>query len=73
MKLYNSLTKTIETFAPIAPPKVGLYTCGMTVYDFAHIGHGRKYVGDDLLRRILTRFGYEVTHVQNVTDVGHLS
>ena len=73
MKLYNSLTKTIETFVPIVPPKVGLYTCGMTVYDFAHIGHGRKYVGDDLLRRILTRFGYEVTHVQNVTDVGHLS
>lgn len=45
----------------------------MTVYDFAHIGHGRKYVGDDILRRILTRFGYAVTHVQNVTDVGHLA
>ncbi len=45
----------------------------MTVYDFAHIGHGRKYVGDDILRRTLVRFGYEVTHVQNVTDVGHLS
>jgi len=73
MKLYNSLTKDIETFEPIHPPKVGLYTCGMTVYDFAHIGHGRKYVGDDILRRILTRAGYTVTHVQNVTDVGHLS
>ncbi len=54
------------------PPKVGLYTCGMTVYDYAHIGHGKKYVGDDILRRVLTRFGYTVTHVQNVTDVGHL-
>jgi cysteinyl-tRNA synthetase len=45
----------------------------MTVYDFAHIGHGRKYVGDDILRRTLSRFGYQVKHVQNVTDVGHLS
>ena len=44
----------------------------MTVYDYAHIGHGRKYVGDDILRRTLIRFGYEITHVQNVTDVGHL-
>ncbi len=73
MKLYNSLSKKIEDFEPIRPPKVGLYTCGMTVYDFAHIGHGRKYVGDDILRRTLKRFGYDVTHVQNVTDVGHMS
>lgn len=72
LKLYNTLTRGIEAFTPISPPKVGLYTCGMTVYDFAHIGHGRKYVGDDILRRTLTRFGYDVTHVQNVTDVGHL-
>lgn len=73
MKLYNSLTKQIEAFEPLHPSNVGLYTCGMTVYDFAHIGHGRKYVGDDVLRRTLERFGYAVTHVQNVTDVGHLS
>ena len=53
-------------------PKVGLYTCGPTVYDYAHIGHGRKYVYDDVLRRLLTYNGYEVTHVQNITDVGHL-
>lgn len=72
IKLYNSLTKKVEDFTPLHPPKVGLYTCGMTVYDFAHIGHGRKYVGDDVLRRVLTRFGFDVTHVQNVTDVGHL-
>lgn len=52
--------------------KVGLYTCGVTVYDYAHIGHGRKYVNDDLLKRLLTYNGYQVTHVQNVTDVGHL-
>ncbi|KKU81015.1 MAG: Cysteine-tRNA ligase [Candidatus Gottesmanbacteria bacterium GW2011_GWA1_47_8] len=72
LKLYNTLTRSIEDFVPIHPPKVGLYTCGQTVYDYTHIGHGRKYVGDDILRRVLTRLGYEVTHVQNVTDVGHL-
>src|SRR5689334_6442527 len=72
LKIYNTLSRTIEEFQPISPPNVGMYTCGMTVYDYAHIGHGRKYVGDDILKRILTRFGYTVTHVQNVTDVGHL-
>ncbi len=72
LRLYNTLTKKIEDFTPIHPPLVGMYTCGMTVYDFAHIGHGRKYTGDDILRRILTRRGYDVKHVQNVTDVGHL-
>lgn len=49
-----------------------MYTCGMTVYDFAHIGHGRKYVNDDILKRVLTANGYKVDHVQNITDVGHL-
>jgi cysteinyl-tRNA synthetase len=72
MKIFNTLSKSVEHFEPIHPPNVGMYTCGMTVYDYAHIGHGRKYVGDDILRRTLTRFGYQVTHVQNVTDVGHL-
>ena len=72
LKLYNTLSRSIEKFTPFHPPDVGMYTCGMTVYDYTHIGHGRKYVVDDILRRILTRFGYNVTHVQNVTDVGHL-
>ncbi len=72
MKLYNTLTRKIEEFAPLNPPKVGMYACGPTVYDYAHIGHGRKYVNDDVLRRALTWLGYDVTHVQNVTDVGHL-
>src|SRR3990170_7198100 len=72
MLIYNTLTRKIEEFVPINPPAVGMYTCGMTVYDYAHIGHGRKYVGDDILRRVLTSLGYSVTHVQNVTDVGHL-
>ena len=70
--LTNSLTRKKEKFTPISPSVVSLYTCGMTVYDFAHIGHGRKYVGDDILRRVLTFNGYKVNHVQNVTDVGHL-
>jgi cysteinyl-tRNA synthetase len=72
MKLFNSLTRQVEEFVPIKKGKVGMYTCGMTVYGYSHIGHGRKYVTDDVLRRLLAYDGYEVTHVQNVTDVGHL-
>jgi cysteinyl-tRNA synthetase len=71
--LTNTLTRKKEKFEPINPPNVGLYTCGMTVYDFAHIGHGRKYVTDDILKRVLIVNGFKVNHVQNVTDVGHLS
>lgn len=70
--LTNSLTRRKEKFIPINPPNVGMYTCGMTVYDYAHIGHGRKYVTDDILKRVLTANGFRVKHVQNVTDVGHL-
>ncbi len=70
--LTNSLTRKKEKFEPISVPHVGMYTCGFTVYDFAHIGHGRKYTYDDVLKRMLRFNGYEVTHVQNVTDVGHL-
>lgn len=70
--LTNSLTRQKEKFLPTNPPNVGMYTCGMTVYDYAHIGHGRKYVIDDILKRTLTVNGYRVKHVQNVTDVGHL-
>lgn len=70
--LTNSLTRKKEKFEAINPPNVGMYTCGMTVYDYAHIGHGRKYVSDDILKRVLIANGYKVKHVQNVTDVGHL-
>jgi cysteinyl-tRNA synthetase len=70
--LTNSLTRKKEKFEAIAPPEVGMYTCGITAYDYAHIGHGRKYVTDDILKRVLTANGYKVKHVQNVTDVGHL-
>ncbi len=70
--LYNSLTKQKELFTPLDSDSVKLYTCGMTVYDYAHIGHGRKYVMDDILKRTLEYNGFKVNHVQNVTDVGHL-
>lgn len=73
MKLYNSLSKQTEDFKPLQSNDVGIYSCGMTVYDYAHIGHGRKYVTDDLLRRTLQYDGYKVKFVQNVTDVGHLT
>ncbi len=71
--LYNSLTKQKELFTPITNDEVRLYTCGITAYDYAHIGHGRKYVMDDILKRTLEFNGYKVNHVQNVTDVGHLA
>lgn len=70
--LTNTLTRKKEKFEAINPPQVGLYTCGMTVYDYAHIGHGRKYMTDDILKRVLIFNGFKVRHVQNVTDVGHL-
>jgi len=73
LRLYNTLTRLVEVFEPIAGPKVGLYACGLTVYDFTHLGHLRKYTLDDVLIRTLRTFGYDVTFVQNITDVGHLS
>ena len=73
MKLYNTLSRSIEEFEPISPPNVGLYACGPTVYDYTHIGHLRKYVNDDILVRTLRANGYKVRHVMNITDVGHLT
>ena len=70
--LYNSLTKKKELFVPVNADSVSMYTCGFTVYDHTHIGHIKKYVGDDLVKRVLQFNGYKVNHVQNVTDVGHL-
>lgn len=72
MKLYNTLTRSIEELSPLTATKVGLYACGPTVYDYAHLGHLRKYTMDDLLVRVLRAQGLTVTHVQNITDVGHL-
>jgi cysteinyl-tRNA synthetase len=70
--LYNTLTRSKDVLEPIEPGKVSLYACGPTVYKFAHIGNLRTYVFVDLLRRLLTADGYDVKHVMNVTDVGHL-
>ncbi len=71
--LYNSLTRNKEEFTPIKPGKVGLYTCGPTVYNYAHIGNLRTYIFEDILRRVLDYNGYAVKHVMNITDVGHLT
>ena len=69
LKLFNTLSRSIQEFAPLAPPKVGMYCCGPTVYDFAHIGNWRTFVFGDLVRRTLELKGYAVTHVMNITDV----
>ncbi len=73
LKLYNTRTKTIETFKPINVQSVGLYTCGPTVYHYLHIGNLRTYLFEDILKRTLITLGYRVNHVTNITDVGHLS
>ena len=73
MKLYNTLTRRVEEIVPIHHGKVGMYICGPTVYDYAHIGHGRTYVNSDVLVRALRWSGYDVNVVMNITDVGHLT
>lgn len=73
LKLFNSLTNEIEQFEPIHPGKVGMYTCGPTVYNFAHIGNFRTYTTADLLVRILKYNNLDVDYVMNITDVGHLT
>ena len=73
MKLYNTLTKTVDTFVPNTPGKVKMYTCGPTVYHFAHIGNLRSYIMEDVLEKFLRFDGYDVTRVMNITDVGHLT
>ncbi|MBR9703454.1 class I tRNA ligase family protein, partial [Candidatus Woesearchaeota archaeon] len=73
LKLYNTLSRKKEDFVPINKGKVGLYTCGPTVYNYAHIGNLRSYIFSDILRRVLEYDKFEVMHVINVTDVGHLT
>ena len=72
IRLYNSLTRQVETLEPIHPGRVTIYTCGSTVYRYAHIGNLRTYLFGDLLRRTLAHLGYEVLYVKNITDVGHM-
>lgn len=69
LKLYNFLTRKIEEFVPINSPKVGLYTCGPTTYDFAHIGNLRTFLFEDILQRVLEINGYTVRRVMNITDI----
>ena len=73
MKLYNSLSHRKEEFVPNEPGKVKMYTCGPTVYHFAHIGNLRSYIMEDVLEKYLRYTGYDVTRVMNITDVGHLA
>ena len=73
MKLYNTLTRKIEEFVPNEEGKVKIYTCGPTVYHYAHIGNIRNYIGHDVLDKTLRYLGYEVTRAMNITDVGHLT
>jgi cysteinyl-tRNA synthetase len=72
MKFFNTLTRQTQLFAPIHENEVGLYTCGPTVYSYAHIGNLRTYIFEDVLRRVLEKSGFHVKHVMNITDVGHL-
>jgi cysteinyl-tRNA synthetase len=72
MQLYNTASRLIEDFFPLVPPQVGLYTCGPTVYNYAHIGNLRTYIFEDILKRVLIYNGFTVKHVMNITDVGHL-
>src|SRR5438034_5184037 len=69
LKLFNTLSRSVQEFTPLNPPRVGMYCCGPTVYDFAHIGNWRTFVFADLVRRHLEFKGFQVTHVMNITDV----
>lgn len=73
MLIYNSMTRTRQEFVPHEPGKVKMYTCGPTVYHFAHIGNLRSYIMEDILEKYLRYSGYDVTRVMNITDVGHLT
>ena len=69
LRLHNTLTRRIEPFEPLQPGRVSLYTCGPTIYNYAHIGNFRTFLFEDLLRRWLEASGYEVLHIMNLTDV----
>ncbi len=72
LRLYNTLSRSVEDFVPLVPGRAGMYCCGPTVYNYAHIGNLRTYVFEDVLRRTLRFNGYVPMHVMNITDVGHL-
>ena len=73
LQLYNSLSRRKEEFEPVEKGKVGMYVCGPTVYGHSHLGHAKSYISFDVLLRYLRYLGYQVTYIQNITDVGHLT
>lgn len=73
LRIYNTISRSVEDFVPLNPQEVSIYSCGPTVYDYAHIGHMRTYTGTDILLRVLKQNGFSVHHVMNITDVGHLT
>ena len=73
LTLYDTYTRSMREFTPLKPDEVGLYTCGPTVWDYAHAGNLRTYIFEDVLKRTLVFNGYRVRHVMNITDVGHLT
>jgi cysteinyl-tRNA synthetase len=73
VSLYNTMGRSIQEFKPINEKEVGFYACGPTVYNYAHIGNLRTFIFEDILKRVLNHFGYNVNHVMNITDVGHLT
>jgi cysteinyl-tRNA synthetase len=73
LQLFNTLGRELQQFVPLEAGRVQVYTCGPTVYAYQHVGNLRAYVFADTLRRVLEWKGYEVTHVINITDVGHLT
>ena len=73
MQIYNSYTRKKEELVPVEPGVICMYTCGPTVYHYAHIGNLRTYITEDVLEKYLAYSGYEVRRVMNITDVGHLT
>ena len=69
LRIYNTLSRSKEDFVPIAPPRVNMYVCGMTVYDYCHLGHARVMIVFDLVQRWLRSLGYQLTYVRNITDI----
>ncbi|MCX5796025.1 MAG: cysteine--tRNA ligase [Elusimicrobia bacterium] len=73
MRIFNTLSRSLEELQPLAPPRVGIYTCGPTVYNYQHVGNYRTYIFEDVLVRTLQTAGFQVRRVMNITDVGHLT
>ena len=69
LQIYDSLSRSKRPFSPVQPGKVGLYVCGMTVYDYCHLGHARMLVSFDVVQRWLRASGYQVQYVRNITDI----